>query len=84
MATYTFAARTRTVASIVNEPAMTDDGEPKPSEEVNNFWIFERPRGPTGPTDGKWMLFFLDSDIDAAWMKAKRLFRAGKTYYFIL
>jgi len=81
MSTLTFVAhgsRTRTMAQNSNQELQAiDDGEPRPSQVSDQFWLFERPQGAMGPVDGKWMLFYPNKDMDAAWIKAKKLFRGG-------
>ena len=56
--------------------SVEDDGEPKPMER-DSFWIQEMGRGPRLNTSGKWMLFYLNQNINAAWIKAKTLLRKG-------
>ena len=82
MTTFTYVARTRTESHEVTAPGLDfpDDGEPRPSQVSDQYWIQEMPPGRVGPTDGKWMLFYLNKDIDAAWRKAKSLFRKGDLF----
>jgi len=80
MTTFTVGSRTRTETRVTTAPDVDfpDDGEPRPSQVSDQYWIHEIPPGRVGPTDGKWMLFYLNKDIDAVWRKAKSLFRKGR------
>jgi len=80
MATFTIGSRTRTTTTqrtTSTIEAQEDDAEKKPSEEKDDFWIVEHPREDNIDVGGKWMLFYLNSAIDSAWVRAKRLFREG-------
>ena len=46
-----------------------------PMENNKDFWMFHGKA--TGNLDGKWMLFFPNSDINNAWKKARELYDKG-------
>jgi len=80
MATFTIGSRTRTSTAQSTEStieAQEEDAEKKPSEEKDDYWIIEHPRDDNINVGGKWMLFYLNTAIDSAWVRAKRLFREG-------
>jgi len=79
MATYTIGGFTRTSAPTSSSPEiLQDDAETKPSQVSKDYWLYEKSNFPnTSPANGKWMLFYLNKDIDAAWIKAKTLMRKG-------
>ena len=54
-----------------------EDGEPQPTKYHDDYFIYERGRDSRLNTDGKWMLFYLNQNINAAWIKAKTLLRKG-------
>ena len=62
--------------------SVEDDGEPKPMER-DSFWIQEMGRGPRLNISGKWMLFYLNQNINAAWIKAKTLLRKGNIKSYV-
>ena len=82
MATYTIGGFTRTSAPTSSSPEiLQDDAETKPSQVSKDYWLYEKSNFPnTSPANGKWMLFYLNKDIDAAWIKAKTLMRKGMRY----
>jgi len=82
MTTFTVGSRTRTAPVTPSTAAgadeeIQDDGEIKPSRVSDQFWLQENAPGAMGSLDGKWMLFYWNKDIDAAWVKAKMLLRRG-------
>ena len=48
------------------------------SERASNSWIHYLNQKGFSRTDGYWMLYFLNEDIDLAWTKSKHLFDEGK------
>jgi len=57
-----------------------DDGEDRPTQVVDRFWLFEGSQSGSEPIvteAGKWMLFYPKSRLDSAWQRAKKLFRSG-------
>lgn len=83
MSTFTIGGLTRTSASTTATSPMgveevRDDAETKPSQVSSAYWLFESSSAPASSAGGgKWMLFYLNKDIDAAWIKAKTLMRKG-------
>jgi len=83
MTTFTYASRVVARSTVENDMTQgtedviaVDDGEPKPTTS-DDYFLFERGRDSRLNCDGKWMLFYLNRNIDAAWVKAKALFRKG-------
>jgi len=85
MSTFTIGGLTRTSASTTSASSspmgveeVRDDAETKPSQVSSAYWLFESASAPPSSAGGgKWMLFYPNKDIDAAWIKAKTLMRKG-------
>jgi len=79
MSTFTVGGFTRTaIANSSVAEVVHDDGETKPSQVSNDYWIYETSTShSSSPGGGKWMLFYRNKDIDAAWIKAKTCMRSG-------